>query len=59
MIFFQIEIETAKEKCDISEHKFCHPIYVQVPYMTYIDYEEKCNEVQQEFCEFRKVNPKS
>ena len=46
--------ETPEEKCEIKSHKFCQPIYVLVPY---IESEEACKNVEQEFCELRRVNP--
>ena len=46
--------ETPEERCEIKSHKFCQPIYVLVPY---IESEEACKNVEQEFCELRRVNP--
>ena len=46
--------ETPEEKCEIKSHKFCQPIYVLVPY---IESEEACKNVEQEFCELRRINP--
>ena len=46
--------ETPEEKCEIKSHKFCQTIYVLVPYF---ESEKVCENVEQEFCELRRVNP--